>query len=170
MSYNNVADTDAAIELAAEFDPAASAAVAIIKHANPCGVALGPDLRTAYLRALEADPVSAFGGIVAVNRRLDRAAAEEMARIFTEVVVAPEADEDAVAVFAAKKNLRLLVTGALPDPYARGDTFRSVAGGFLLQSRDDARLTAADLKIVTRRRPPTRRCATCCSPSRSPST
>jgi phosphoribosylaminoimidazolecarboxamide formyltransferase/IMP cyclohydrolase len=170
LSYNNVADTDAAIELVAEFDPAQSAAVAIIKHANPCGVALGADLREAYARALEADPVSAFGGIVAVNRRLDRAAAEEMVKIFTEVVVAPDADEDAVAVFAAKKNLRLLVTGALPDPYARGDTFRSVAGGFLLQSRDDARLTAADLKIVTRRSPPTRRCATCCSPSRSPST
>ena len=153
LSYNNVADTDAAIELVAEFDPAESAAVAIIKHANPCGVALGGDLREAYLRALEADPVSAFGGIVAVNRRLDRAAAEEMAKIFTEVVVAPDADEDAVAVFAAKKNLRLLVTGALPDPYAPGETFRSVAGGFLLQGRDAARITAADLRIVTRRTP-----------------
>ena len=153
LSYNNVTDTDAAFELAAEFDPADCAAAVIVKHANPCGVALGPDLREAYLRALEADPVSAFGGIVAVNRRLDRTAAEEMVKIFTEVVVAPEADDDAIAVFAAKKNLRLLVTGGLPDPLSKGETFRSVAGGFLLQSRDDARLTASDLKIVTRRSP-----------------
>ncbi|MDR3513100.1 MAG: bifunctional phosphoribosylaminoimidazolecarboxamide formyltransferase/IMP cyclohydrolase [Caulobacteraceae bacterium] len=153
LSYNNIADTDAAFELVAEFDPRAGAAVAIIKHANPCGVALGSDLKAAYLRALECDPVSAFGGIVALNRRLDRAAAEEIAKIFTEVVIAPEADEDAIAVFAKKKNLRLLVTGGLPDPLAPGETFRSVAGGFLVQSRDTARITAADLKIVTRRAP-----------------
>jgi phosphoribosylaminoimidazolecarboxamide formyltransferase/IMP cyclohydrolase len=152
LSYNNINDTDAAFELVSEFDPA-EAAVAIIKHANPCGVATGPDLLSAYQRALACDPVSAFGGIVAVNRRLDRAAAEAIAQVFTEVVVAPEADEDAVAVFAAKKNLRLLVTGGLPDPAQRGETFKSVAGGFLLQSRDDARLTAADLKVVTRRAP-----------------
>ena len=153
LSYNNINDTDAAFELVAEFDPAVSAAVAIIKHANPCGVAVGADLKTAYLRALECDSVSAFGGIVAVNRRLDGAAAEEIAKIFTEVVIAPEADEDAIAVFAKKKNLRLLVTGALPDPLAAGETFRSVAGGFLVQSRDAARITAADLKIVTQRAP-----------------
>jgi len=153
LSYNNINDTDAAFELAAEFDPADRAAVAIIKHANPCGVALGDDLRAAYLRALECDPVSAFGGIVAVNHRLDRAAAEEMVKIFTEVVIAPEADDEAVEVFAAKKNLRLLVTGGLPDPTARGETFKSVAGGFLVQARDDARITAGDLKIVTKRQP-----------------
>jgi phosphoribosylaminoimidazolecarboxamide formyltransferase/IMP cyclohydrolase len=153
LSYNNINDTDAAFELAAEFDPAQGAAVAIIKHANPCGVAIGGDLRSAYLRALECDPVSAFGGIVAVNRRLDRAAAEEMAKIFTEVVIAPEADDDAIEVFAAKKNLRLLVTGGLPDPLAKGETFKSVAGGFLIQARDDAKITAADLKIVTKRQP-----------------
>jgi phosphoribosylaminoimidazolecarboxamide formyltransferase/IMP cyclohydrolase len=153
LSYNNINDTDAAFELVAEFDPSARAAVAIIKHANPCGVALGDDLKAAYLRALECDPVSAFGGIVAVNRRLDRAAAEEMVKIFTEVVIAPEADDDAVEVFAGKKNLRLLVAGGLPDATARGETFKSVAGGFLVQARDDARITAADLEVVTSRRP-----------------
>jgi phosphoribosylaminoimidazolecarboxamide formyltransferase / IMP cyclohydrolase len=153
LSYNNIADTDAAYELIAEFDPAASAAVAIIKHANPCGVALGGDLSEAYARALQCDPVSAFGGVIAVNRRIDRAAAEAITQIFTEVVIAPGADEDAIAVFAAKKNLRLLITDALPDPLAAGETFRSVAGGFLVQSRDIARLTAADLKIVTQRAP-----------------
>jgi phosphoribosylaminoimidazolecarboxamide formyltransferase/IMP cyclohydrolase len=153
LSFNNIADTDAAFELIAEFDPADSAAVAIIKHANPCGVALGSSLTEAYERALQCDPISAFGGIVAVNRRLDRAAAEEMVKIFTEVVIAPDADEDAIAVFAAKKNLRLLIAGALPDPLAAGETFRSVSGGFLVQSRDAARITAADLKIVTKRAP-----------------
>jgi phosphoribosylaminoimidazolecarboxamide formyltransferase/IMP cyclohydrolase len=153
LSYNNIADTDAALELVAEFDPAASAAVAIIKHANPCGVALGESLTAAYLKALECDPVSAFGGIVAVNRPLDAAAAEEIVKIFTEVVIAPDADETAKAIFAARRNLRLLLTGALPDPRATGETFRSVAGGFLVQSRDRAHLTAADLKIVTKRTP-----------------
>ena len=153
LSYNNINDTDAAIELVAEFDPAARAAVAIIKHANPCGVALGADLKDAYLRALQCDPVSAFGGIVAVNRKLDAAAALEIIKIFTEVVVAPDADDEAIALFSKKKNLRLLLTGGLPDPRAAGDTFKSVAGGFLLQSRDDAKITAADLKIVTRRAP-----------------
>jgi len=153
LSYNNIADTDAAFELIAEFDPAAGAAVAIIKHANPCGVALGDDLKTAYERALQCDPVSAFGGIVAVNRKLDRAAAEEMVKIFTEVVIAPDADDDAISVFEAKKNLRLLLAGALPHPMAAGEVFRSVAGGFLVQSRDLARITASDLKIVTRRQP-----------------
>ncbi|MDP3661182.1 bifunctional phosphoribosylaminoimidazolecarboxamide formyltransferase/IMP cyclohydrolase [Phenylobacterium sp.] len=153
LSYNNIADTDAAIELVAEFDAGASAAVAIIKHANPCGVALGSDLADAYRRALQCDPVSAFGGIVAVNRRLDAAAAREMVEIFTEVVVAPEADDDAIAVFAKKKNLRLLLTGGMPDPASAGDVFRQVAGGFLVQSRDASRITAADLKVVTKRQP-----------------
>ena len=153
LSYNNINDTDAAVELVAEFDPSAGAAVAIIKHANPCGVALGADLKSAYERALQCDPVSAFGGIVAVNRRLDAAAAREIAKIFTEVVIAPEADEEAIAIFKKKKDLRLLVMGALPDPLAKGETFKSVAGGFLVQGRDDARITAADLKIVTRRQP-----------------
>ncbi len=153
LSYNNINDTDAAVELVAEFDPAAEAAVAIIKHANPCGVALGGDLKSAYLRALQCDPVSAFGGIVALNRRLDAAAAAEIVKIFTEVVIAPDADEDAIALFRRRRDLRLLLTGALPDPAAAGETFKSVAGGFLVQSRDGARVTAADLKIVTRRAP-----------------
>ncbi len=153
LSYNNVADTDAAFELAAEFDPSEQAAVAIIKHANPCGVALGGDLLEAYRRALQCDPVSAFGGVVAVNRRLDGPAARAIVEVFTEVVIAPGADEEAVAVFAAKKNLRLLVTSHLPDPRAQGAVFRSVAGGFLMQTRDTARITAADLKVVTRRQP-----------------
>jgi phosphoribosylaminoimidazolecarboxamide formyltransferase/IMP cyclohydrolase len=153
LSYNNINDTDAAYELIAEFDPAAAPAVAIIKHANPCGVATGSDLREAYQRALACDPTSAFGGIVALNRKLDAAAAEEILKVFTEVVIAPDADADAVALFAAKKNVRLLVTGGLPDPLAPGVTFKSVAGGFLVQSRDDARLTAADLKVVTKRAP-----------------
>lgn len=153
LSYNNINDTDAAYELIAEFDPAVAPAVAIIKHANPCGVALGADLRDAYQRALACDPTSAFGGIVALNRKLDAAAAEEILKVFTEVVIAPDADAEAVALFAAKKNVRLLVTGGLPDPLSPGVTFKSVAGGFLVQSRDDARLTAADLKVVTKRAP-----------------
>lgn len=150
LSYNNIADTDAAFELAAEFD---EPACIIVKHANPCGVGLGADLKEAYARALACDPVSAFGGIVAVNRRLDRATAEQVCETFTEVVIAPEADEDAVAVFEAKKNLRLLVTGGMPDAFSAGQVFRSVSGGFLVQSRDTARLTAADLKVVTKRAP-----------------
>ena len=153
MSYNNVADTDAAFELVAEFDPTASAAVAIIKHANPCGVGTAATPLEAYRAALACDPVSAFGGIVALNRRLDAQTARAAAETFTEVVIAPEADDEAVEVFAAKKNVRLLVTGGLPDPAEPGATFRSVAGGFLLQTRDTARLTPADLKVVTRRAP-----------------
>jgi len=153
LSYNNINDTDAAVELVAEFDPAARAAVAIIKHANPCGVALADDLKTAYLRALECDPVSAFGGIVAVNRRLDAAAAREIVKIFTEVVIAPEADDDAIEVFRRRRDLRLLLTGALPDPMALGETFKSVAGGFLVQGRDNARIGDANLKVVTKRAP-----------------
>ncbi len=150
LSFNNLNDTDAAFELAAEFD---EPAVAIIKHANPCGAAVGPDLKSAYLRALACDPVSAFGGIIAVNRRLDAAAAEEMAKIFTEVVIAPEVDDAARAIFAAKKNLRLLVTGGMPVPTMPGMTLRSVAGGYLLQTRDNGRVTKEELKVVTKRQP-----------------
>ncbi len=153
LSYNNLNDTDAAFELVGEFDPAESAAVAIVKHANPCGVALGGTLLEAYTRALECDSVSAFGGIVAVNQKLDRAAAEAIAEIFTEVVIAPDADEDAVAVFAKKKNLRLLIAGGLPDPAAPGLSVKTVAGGFLTQSRDAGRIGAGDLKFVTKKQP-----------------
>jgi phosphoribosylaminoimidazolecarboxamide formyltransferase/IMP cyclohydrolase len=153
LSYNNLNDTDAAFELVAEFDPKESAAIAIIKHANPCGVALGATLLEAYKSALACDSVSAFGGIVALNRKLDKAAAEAIAEIFTEVVVAPDADDDAIAVFAKKKNLRLLITGGLPDPAAAGQTMKTVAGGFLVQNRDNGRIGASDLKFVTKRKP-----------------
>ncbi|MBF0373159.1 MAG: bifunctional phosphoribosylaminoimidazolecarboxamide formyltransferase/IMP cyclohydrolase [Alphaproteobacteria bacterium] len=153
LSYNNLNDTDAAFELAAEFD---QPTIAIIKHANPCGVATGADLRVAYEQALACDPVSAFGGIVAMNRRLDAATAAEIVKIFTEVVIAPEVDDDAIALFAAKKNLRLLVTGGMPDPTAPGMAVRALAGGLLLQSRDNGRVARADLKVVTKRQPTTR--------------
>jgi phosphoribosylaminoimidazolecarboxamide formyltransferase/IMP cyclohydrolase len=151
LSYNNIADTDAAFELVAEF--ADRPAVAIIKHANPCGVAVGKSLAEAYRRALQCDPVSAFGGVIAVSQKLDAETAREITDIFTEVVIAPDADPEAIAIFAAKKNLRLLLSERLPDPLAGGEVFRSVAGGFLVQSRDTARLTAKDLKIVTKRQP-----------------
>lgn len=153
LSYNNINDTDAAFELIAEFAPEAGPACAIIKHANPCGLATGATLAEAYDRALACDPVSAFGGIVALNTRLDAATAAKVLEVFTEVVIAPEADEDAVALFRKKKNVRLLTTGGLPDPTARGFNFKSVSGGFLMQGRDDARLTPADLKVVTKRAP-----------------
>jgi phosphoribosylaminoimidazolecarboxamide formyltransferase/IMP cyclohydrolase len=118
LSYNNINDTDAAYELVAEFDPSESAAVAIIKHANPCGVAVGQSLLEAYEKALSSDPVSAFGGVVALNRKLDAASARKIVEIFTEVIIAPEADDEALAIIAAKKNLRLLLPGSLPDPRA----------------------------------------------------
>ncbi|MBF0334095.1 MAG: bifunctional phosphoribosylaminoimidazolecarboxamide formyltransferase/IMP cyclohydrolase [Alphaproteobacteria bacterium] len=153
LSYNNLNDTDAAFELAAEFD---QPTIAIIKHANPCGVATGADLRKAYEQALACDPVSAFGGIVAMNRRLDAVTAAEIVKIFTEVVIAPEVDDDAIALFAAKKNLRLLVTGGMPDPTAPGMAVRALAGGLLLQSRDNGRVARADLKVVTKRQPTAR--------------
>lgn len=150
LSYNNLNDTDAAFELAAEFD---QPAVAIIKHANPCGVAVGGDIVSAYRQALACDPVSAFGGIVAMNRKLDGATAEEICKLFTEVVIAPEADEAAVAAFAAKKNLRLLVTSGMPDPSAPGMTLRAVAGGYLFQTKDNGRVLETELKVVTKRAP-----------------
>ncbi len=155
LSYNNLNDTDAAFELVAEFQPPhfGRPAVAIIKHANPCGVALGDTLAEAYRRALACDPVSAYGGIVAVNRALDGETAAEIAKIFTEVVIAPEVDDDARAILAERKNLRLLATGALPDPAAPGMTAKSLAGGLLLQSRDAGVLGAEDLKCVTKRAP-----------------
>ncbi len=158
LSYNNIADTDAAYELVAEFG-SERPACAIIKHANPCGVALGSSLAEAYRRALECDPLSAFGGVLAFNRTLDGATAEEIAKIFTEVIIAPDADDDARRVLAAKKNLRLLVAGGLPDARAAGLTFRSVAGGMLVQTRDDAVATPHDLKIVTKRKPSEREIA-----------
>ncbi len=153
LSYNNINDTDAAYELVAEFDPARTAAVAIIKHANPCGVAEAATLAEAYEKALACDPVSAFGGIVALNRTLDATAATEIVKIFTEVIIAPDATDEAIAIVARKKNLRLLVAGSLPDPREKGLTFRSVAGGFLAQTRDAATVDDMDLKVVTKRAP-----------------
>lgn len=153
LSYNNINDTDAAFELVAEFDPVRTAAVAIIKHANPCGVAQAPSLKEAYLKALACDPVSAFGGIVALNRVLDAQAAEEIVKTFTEVIIAPGADEGAREIVAAKKNLRLLVTGGLPDPRAPGLSAKTVSGGLLVQSRDNGVVDDLDLKVVTRRAP-----------------
>ncbi|TVR97234.1 MAG: bifunctional phosphoribosylaminoimidazolecarboxamide formyltransferase/IMP cyclohydrolase PurH [Rhodospirillales bacterium] len=149
LSFNNLNDTDAAFELVAEFD---EPAVAIIKHANPCGVAIGTSLADAYAKAFACDPVSAFGGIVAVNRPLDAATARAIAEIFLEVVIAPAVDDEAKAILAAKKNLRLLDAGGLPDPAAPGMTVRSLAGGYLLQGRDNA-VTAAEVRTVTRRSP-----------------
>ncbi|AXS42316.1 bifunctional phosphoribosylaminoimidazolecarboxamide formyltransferase/IMP cyclohydrolase [Breoghania sp. L-A4] len=153
LSYNNINDTDAAFELVAEFDPTRTAAVAIIKHANPCGVAEGATILEAYAKALACDTVSAFGGIVALNRTLTADAATEIVKVFTEVIIAPDADEDAIAIIAAKKNLRLLLTSGLPDVRAAGTMVKSVAGGLLVQSRDNGVVDDLDLKVVTRRSP-----------------
>jgi phosphoribosylaminoimidazolecarboxamide formyltransferase/IMP cyclohydrolase len=153
LSYNNVNDTDAAYELVAEFDPSRTAAVAIIKHANPCGAAEAEALAEAYELALRCDTVSAFGGIVAVNRKLDAAAAAKIIKIFTEVIIAPEADDEAVRLIASKKNLRLLLTGCLPDPRAGGFAVRSVAGGYLVQRRDNASVDDMELRVVSKRAP-----------------
>ena len=150
LSYNNLNDTNAAFELVAEFE---TPAIAIIKHANPCGVALGPTLVEAYRKALACDPVSAFGGIIASNRKLDGAVATEIAKLFVEVIVAPDADDAARAALASKTNLRLLLTGGLPDPAARGLELRTLAGGYLVQERDAGRIGLGDLKVVTKRRP-----------------
>lgn len=152
LSYNNLNDTDAAYELIGEFDPARPA-VAIIKHANPCGVATADDIIAAYEEALKCDPVSAFGGIVALNQKLTGALAERIVKVFTEVVIAPDADEDAIAIFAAKKNLRLLVAGGIPTPDSTGKIIKPLAGGFLVQSRDAKVIGVDDLKVVTKRKP-----------------
>lgn len=152
LSYNNVGDTDAALELVAEFDPE-TPAIAIIKHGNPCGVAIGATLKDAYLKALRCDPVSAFGGVIACNSDLDADAAEEITRTFTEVIIAPDITSGAWAIFGTRKNLRLMTTGAMPDPAAPGLVVRSVAGGLLVQSRDNGRVTRGELKVVTKRAP-----------------
>lgn len=156
LSYNNINDTDAAFELVAEFGAhadGAKPAVAIIKHANPCGVAQSKTFLGAYKKALACDPVSAFGGIVALNGRLDVKTAKAIAKVFTEVVIAPSADEDALAIFAKKKNVRVLISGGLPNPQDPSMTMRNVAGGFLLQDRDNGYVADADLKVVTKRKP-----------------
>ena len=160
LSYNNYNDADAALELAAEFRDGDPACV-IVKHANPCGVAVAGSLLEAYQAALACDPVSAFGGIVAVNRPLSRADAEAITAIFTEVVIAPDADAAAREIFSGKKNLRLLLTGALPDPARPGLTLKSIAGGYLVQSRDNGFIRPDDLKVVTRRAPTDQELADC---------
>ncbi len=160
LSYNNLNDANAALELVAEFRDGPPTVV-IVKHANPCGVATADTLLDAWKQALACDSVSAFGGIVAVNRPLDRETAEAISEIFTEVVVAPNADEDARAVFARKKNLRLLLTGALPDPNRVGQTLAVIAGGILVQDRDNGHISRDDLKCVTKRQPTEREVADC---------
>jgi phosphoribosylaminoimidazolecarboxamide formyltransferase/IMP cyclohydrolase len=152
LSYNNINDTDAAFECVAEFD-ASEAACVIVKHANPSGAAVGSSLADAYRKALRCDPVSAFGGIIAFNQPLDAQAAEEIAKIFTEVIISPGASAEARRIIAEKKNLRLLVTKGLPDASAPGVLFKSVAGGFLVQSRDQGRVETLNLKVVTQRGP-----------------
>jgi len=153
LSYNNINDTDAAYECIAEFDPARTAACVIVKHANPCGVAEGPDLVTAYQKALACDSTSAFGGIIAMNRKLDAATARAITGIFTEVIIAPDATEEAIAIIAGRKQLRLLLAGALPDPREAGLTAKTVAGGLLVQSRDNAVVDDMTFKVVTKRAP-----------------
>ena len=160
LSYNNYNDSDAALELVSEFRDGDPACV-IVKHANPCGVAVASSLVDAYEAAFACDTVSAFGGIIAVNRPLDGAAAEAMTRIFTEVVIAPGADDDARSIFARKKNLRLLLTGGLPDPARPGLILKAITGGYLLQSRDNGRVGGDQLEVVTRRHPDERELADC---------
>jgi len=152
LSYNNLNDTDAAFELVSDFD-AGTPTVAIIKHANPCGVAQADTLTEAYNKALKCDPVSAFGGIVALNQPLDAATATEIIKIFTEVIIAPEVSDEARAIIATKKNLRLLTTGAMAKTDQAAMMMKTVAGGFLLQDRDIGSLTRGDLKVVTKRQP-----------------
>jgi phosphoribosylaminoimidazolecarboxamide formyltransferase/IMP cyclohydrolase len=158
LSYNNYNDADAALELVSEFRDAAPTVV-IVKHANPCGVATAATIEQAYAEAFACDTVSAFGGIIALNRALDEATARAISGIFTEVVIAPDADEAALAIFAAKKNLRLLLTGDLPDPARQGLTAKSIAGGWLVQTRDGGGMP--DLKVVTKRTPTERELADC---------
>ncbi|RFB87267.1 bifunctional phosphoribosylaminoimidazolecarboxamide formyltransferase/IMP cyclohydrolase [Rhizobium leguminosarum bv. trifolii] len=153
LSYNNINDTDAAYELVAEFLPEKAPACAIIKHANPCGVATGSSLVEAYQRALACDSVSAFGGIIALNRTLDAETAEEIVKLFTEVIIAPDVTEEAKAIVARKPNLRLLSAGGLPDPRAAGLTAKTVSGGLLVQSRDNGMVEDLELKVVTKRAP-----------------
>src|SRR3954447_9983202 len=153
LSYNNINDTDAAYECIAEFNAARTAACVIVKHANPCGVAEGADLVSAYRKALACDSTSAYGGIVALNRTLDADAARAITEIFTEVIIAPDATDEAIAIVAARRNLRLLLAGGLPDPRAAGLTAKTVAGGLLIQSRDNAVVDDMALQVASKRAP-----------------
>jgi phosphoribosylaminoimidazolecarboxamide formyltransferase/IMP cyclohydrolase len=160
LSYNNYNDADAALELVSEFAGQGASCV-IVKHANPCGVATGATLLEAYRAALACDTVSAFGGIVAVNEPLTAETAEAITAIFTEVVIAPDADQEAREIFARKKNLRLLLSEPLPDARRGGLTLKSIAGGYLLQSRDNGRISRDELKLVTKRAPTDQELADC---------
>jgi phosphoribosylaminoimidazolecarboxamide formyltransferase/IMP cyclohydrolase len=153
LSYNNINDTDAAFECVSEFNPDEASACVIVKHANPCGVATAASPLNAYKLALRCDPVSAFGGIVAFNQPIDADTANAVSDIFTEVIIAPGVSQEAMEIFAAKKNLRILTTEALADPAQPGLSFKTVAGGFLVQSRDNGRISLGDLKVVTKRQP-----------------
>jgi phosphoribosylaminoimidazolecarboxamide formyltransferase/IMP cyclohydrolase len=153
LSYNNINDTNAAFELVSEFDPNLKPAVAIIKHANPCGVATGDSLNSAYQNALRCDSVSAFGGIIALNQKLDGETAKEISEIFTEVIIAPSISDEAKNILSSKKNLRVLITGGLADPEKSGVMIKSVAGGFLAQTKDNIIVDKEDLKVVTKRQP-----------------
>ncbi len=150
LSYNNIGDTEAAYECVAEFS---ESAIVVVKHANPCGVAVDKDQYAAYLKAYACDPVSIFGGIVAVNRTLEAKTAADLAKLFLEVVIAPDATPEALAILATRKNVRVLLAGTLPDPMSPGMTIKSVAGGYLFQSRDSGHVKKADLKVVTKRAP-----------------
>jgi phosphoribosylaminoimidazolecarboxamide formyltransferase/IMP cyclohydrolase len=160
LSYNNLNDANAALELVSEFRDGPPTVV-IVKHANPCGVATRETVLDAWKEALACDSVSAFGGIVAINRPLDAATAKAITDIFTEVVVAPDADEEVKAIFARKKNLRLLLTGELPDPSRGGQTMAVIAGGILVQDRDNGLVTRDQLKCVTKRQPTEQEVADC---------
>src|SRR6201987_3479097 len=153
LSYNNINDTDAAYECIGEFDPKRTAPGVIVKHANPCGVAEGPDLVSAFRKALACDSTSAYGGIIALNRTLDADTARAITGIFTEVIIAPDATDEAIAIIGGRKNLRLLLAGALPDPRKIGLTAKTVAGGLLVQSRDNAVVDDMVLKVATKRAP-----------------
>ena len=150
LSYNNINDTEAAYECVAEFK---EPAVVVIKHANPCGVAVAKDQFSAFKKAYECDPVSIFGGIVAVNTPLEAQTAEELTKLFLEVIIAPEVTPEALAILEKRKNVRVLIAGSLPDPASAGMTLKTVAGGYLFQTRDNGHITAADLKVVTKRAP-----------------
>jgi phosphoribosylaminoimidazolecarboxamide formyltransferase/IMP cyclohydrolase len=153
LSYNNINDTNAAFELVSEFDPSLKSAVAIIKHANPCGVATDDNLNSAYNKALRCDSVSAFGGIIALNKELDSETAKEISKIFTEVIIAPSISNEAKNILSSKKNLRVLITGGLADPEKSGIMIKSIAGGFLAQTKDNITVDKENLKVVTKRQP-----------------
>ena len=150
LSYNNLNDTDAAFELIGEFD---NPAAAIIKHANPCGVALGENAAEAYKKELKCDPTSAFGGIVAFNRPIDKTVASEVVKTFSEVIIAPDASDEAKIIFSTKKNLRLLLTGTMPTSADKTLNVKSITGGFLVQETDNSEVAHSDLRVVTKRKP-----------------